>query len=67
MDILIERDDRDNRLYFLTSKTERGDDWMMGYATERSCFLGKSLIVNKWDLPRAVEMLEEANVEYRRA
>lgn len=67
MDILIERDDRDNRLYFVTPKSERGNDWVIGFATERSCFLGKSLIVSKWDLPRALEMLDEASVRYERA
>jgi hypothetical protein len=66
-DITVERDPKDNRVFFFTPQTERGNDWIIGYATNLSYFLGKSLIVKKWDVPNALELLDEANVTYTEA
>jgi len=76
LDIEIQKSERDGRVFFVTPLSLRGRDWIegwateggewvQGYASEKHSYLGKSLIIRRWEVESVLELLDKAklNVE----
>jgi hypothetical protein len=69
---------REGRIYFVTPHSTRASDflngfptesalWSPGYATERHSWLGKSLIIRRWELDGVISALKGAELDVARS